>query len=92
MANSNRNNRIDHTTHEIGIFCKDRYGQTPNPVVAGAVPDTATISPRKSAFVYMTLTGAKAAAPALAFVTVPAFNRFRRRVSLITTREPSGHR
>ncbi|MFE4177266.1 hypothetical protein ACFRR7_35390 [Streptomyces sp. NPDC056909] len=23
MTNSNRNNRIDHTTHEIGIFCKD---------------------------------------------------------------------
>lgn len=29
MANSIRNNRIDRTSHEIGIFCKDGYGETP---------------------------------------------------------------
>ncbi|MGW4438088.1 hypothetical protein ACWELO_20415 [Streptomyces sp. NPDC004596] len=40
MANSIRNDRIDHTRHEIEIFCKEGYGKTPNPVVAGAVPDT----------------------------------------------------
>lgn len=39
MANSIRNNRIDHTNHEIETFCKDGYGETPNQVVAGAVPD-----------------------------------------------------
>ncbi|MFF5131007.1 hypothetical protein ACFY41_29300 [Streptomyces syringium] len=40
MANDIRNSRIDHTGHEIKIFCKDGYGETPNQVVAGAVPDT----------------------------------------------------
>ncbi|WP_331721351.1 hypothetical protein [Streptomyces sp. NBC_00212] len=40
MANSIRNDRIDHTAHDIEIFCKDGYGENPNPVVAGAVPDT----------------------------------------------------
>ncbi|MFE5519828.1 hypothetical protein ACFQ9Q_19195 [Streptomyces virginiae] len=40
MANNIRNNRIDNTNHEIEIFCKDRYGDTPNQVIAGAVPDT----------------------------------------------------
>ncbi|WP_457511798.1 hypothetical protein [Streptomyces sp. TE33382] len=40
MANSIRNNRIDRTTSEIRIFCKEGHGETPNQVVAGAVPDT----------------------------------------------------
>ncbi|MER5586552.1 hypothetical protein ABT090_33630 [Streptomyces asoensis] len=40
MANSIRNDRIDHTNHEIEIFCKDGFGESPNQVVAGAVPDT----------------------------------------------------
>ncbi|WP_331750104.1 hypothetical protein OG529_36765 (plasmid) [Streptomyces longwoodensis] len=40
MANSIRNNRIDNTNHEIEIFCKEGYGDTPNQVVPGAVPDT----------------------------------------------------
>ncbi|MEW5631201.1 hypothetical protein AB1388_32330 [Streptomyces hydrogenans] len=41
MANSIRNNRIDNANHEIEIFCKEGYGDTPNQVVPGAVPDTA---------------------------------------------------
>ncbi|WP_329203368.1 hypothetical protein [Streptomyces sp. NBC_01435] len=40
MANGIRNNRIDTTSHEIEIFCKKGYGDTPNQVVPGAVPDT----------------------------------------------------
>ncbi|MFI5945575.1 hypothetical protein ACIBCB_35760 [Streptomyces uncialis] len=40
MANSIRNDRIDHTTNDIETFCKEGYGKTPNQVVAGAVPDT----------------------------------------------------
>lgn len=40
MANDIRNNRIDHTRHDIEIFCKEGYGTTPNQVIAGAVPDT----------------------------------------------------
>ncbi|MFF4179590.1 hypothetical protein [Streptomyces sp. NPDC001750] len=40
MANGIRNNRIDTTSHEIEIFCKEGYGDTPNQVVPGAVPDT----------------------------------------------------
>ncbi|MFD7163733.1 hypothetical protein [Streptomyces violascens] len=39
MANSIRNDRIDHTAHNVEIFCKDGYGEKPNPVVAGAMPD-----------------------------------------------------
>ncbi|WP_367140694.1 MULTISPECIES: hypothetical protein [Streptomyces] len=40
MANSIRNDRIDHTSLEIEMFCKDVHGEMANPVVAGAVPDT----------------------------------------------------
>ncbi|WP_413804597.1 hypothetical protein [Streptomyces sp. OE57] len=40
MANGIRDNRIDHTTHEIEIFCKNGQSKTPNQVAAGAVPDT----------------------------------------------------
>ncbi|MFF8646443.1 hypothetical protein [Streptomyces sp. NPDC015345] len=40
MANDIRNNRIDHTLHDIKIFCMEGYGKTPNQVVTGAVPDT----------------------------------------------------
>ncbi|MFI6125425.1 hypothetical protein ACIBCU_37910 [Streptomyces sp. NPDC051064] len=40
MANGIRNSRIDHTNNDIRIFCKDGYGETPNQVTAGAVPDT----------------------------------------------------
>ncbi|MFF6979273.1 hypothetical protein ACFZAV_16355 [Streptomyces sp. NPDC008343] len=40
MANSIRNNRIDNTTHEIDIFCEDGPHDRPNPIVAGALPDT----------------------------------------------------
>ncbi|MFE0580208.1 hypothetical protein [Streptomyces sp. NPDC058874] len=40
MANSIRNNRIDNTRHEIETFCKEGYGDTPNQIVPGAVPDT----------------------------------------------------
>ncbi|MFB6931305.1 hypothetical protein [Streptomyces chartreusis] len=39
MANTIRNNRVDHTGQEIEIFCKDGYGETSDQVVAGAVPD-----------------------------------------------------
>ncbi|WJV51763.1 hypothetical protein [Streptomyces flavofungini] len=40
MANSIRNNRIDHTAHDNEIFGREGYGERPNPVVIGAVPDT----------------------------------------------------
>ncbi|MFI1441819.1 hypothetical protein [Streptomyces fructofermentans] len=40
MANGIRNNRIDNTNHEIEIFCMEGYGDRPNQVVPGAVPDT----------------------------------------------------
>ncbi|MCX4851998.1 hypothetical protein [Streptomyces sp. NBC_00893] len=40
MANGIRNNRVDNASHEIEIFCKEGYGDTPNQVVPGAVPDT----------------------------------------------------
>ncbi|MFJ1869418.1 hypothetical protein ACIOD1_33015 [Streptomyces sp. NPDC088097] len=40
MANTIRNERIQHTALEVRIFCKEGYGETPNQVVAGAVPDT----------------------------------------------------
>ncbi|MCY0922829.1 hypothetical protein OS965_32595 [Streptomyces sp. H27-G5] len=39
MANSIRNDRINYTSNDVRIFCKDGYGETPNRVVAGAVPD-----------------------------------------------------
>ncbi|MCX5166252.1 hypothetical protein OOK39_45285 [Streptomyces sp. NBC_00264] len=39
MANGIRNNRVDNASHEIEIFCKEGYGDTPNQVVPGAVPD-----------------------------------------------------
>jgi hypothetical protein len=40
MANSIRTNRTDHTEHDNEIFGKEGYGETPNPVVIAAVPDT----------------------------------------------------
>ncbi|MFG2961606.1 hypothetical protein ACGF5O_48840 [Streptomyces sp. NPDC048291] len=41
VANDIRNNRIDHTRHDNEIFGKRGHGTKPNPVVIGAVPDTA---------------------------------------------------
>ncbi|WP_316779721.1 hypothetical protein [Streptomyces sasae] len=41
MANDIRNNRIDHTGHDNSIFGERGHGTEPNPVVIGAVPDTA---------------------------------------------------
>ncbi|GLF99860.1 hypothetical protein [Streptomyces yaizuensis] len=38
MANGIRNDRIDHTSHDIEIFCKEGYGGRPNQGVAGAGP------------------------------------------------------
>ncbi|MCX5078879.1 hypothetical protein OHA84_37360 (plasmid) [Streptomyces sp. NBC_00513] len=40
MANTIRNERTQHAALEVRIFCKEGYGETPNQVVAGAVPDT----------------------------------------------------
>ncbi|MGW7064943.1 hypothetical protein ACWGHM_41535 [Streptomyces sp. NPDC054904] len=39
MANTIRNERVQHTDLEVRIFCKEGYGETPNQVIAGAVPD-----------------------------------------------------
>ncbi len=40
MANDIRNDRTDNVEHENEIFGKEGYGETPNPVVIAAVPDT----------------------------------------------------
>ncbi|MCF3143765.1 hypothetical protein [Streptomyces platensis] len=40
MANDIRNDRTDSCEHENEIFGRDRYGESPNPVVIAAVPDT----------------------------------------------------
>ncbi|MFI1502611.1 hypothetical protein [Streptomyces platensis] len=40
MANDIRNSRTDSVEHENEIFGKEGYGETPNPVVIAAEPDT----------------------------------------------------